>query len=330
MSLESILAEWDKVKPRYEKFTVYIENVLKEIIQREGILVRVLSRTKDEISITKKLYRKSVTYQNYIDMNDKSGTRVICRFKEDTGVIADCIREEFEILKEEDKSSLLKLNEIGYKSLHFDIKLKREKTKDEIFEKIGDISGEIQVRTLCEDVWAEINHDIGYKPLAELSSENARQIYCLGGLFEVADDCFSNINNKILESATLDEYNALRILESPFIKFIWKEYDRELSFKSLKILLPMLSISNPYEFEKILKDFMDKNAGKIKYILNERKPEMKYFPYLTQPELFLIFLLIEHDVFMLIERWERTFPIEDLDKLSTWWGKPISDIMEIE
>ncbi len=330
MSLESILAEWDKEKPRYEKFTEHIENVLKEIIQRQGILVRVLSRTKDEISITKKLYRKGVTYQNYLDMNDKSGTRVICRFKEDTEVIADCIREEFEVLKEEDKSSLLKLNEIGYKSLHFDIKLKREKTSDEIFKKIGDLSGEIQVRTLCEDVWAEINHDIGYKPLVELSSESARQIYCLGGLFEVADDCFSNINRKIFESATLDEYNAVKILETPFIKLIRKEYDRELSFKSLKILLPILSISDPHEFEKTLKDFVDRNSDKIKYILNERKPEMKYIPYLTQPELFLIFLLIERDVFTLKERWEATFPIEDLDKLSTWWGRPISDILEIE
>lgn len=330
MSLESILAEWDKEKPRYEKFTEHIENVLNDIIQHRGIFVRVLSRTKDEISITKKLYRKGVTYQNYLDMNDKSGVRVICRFKEDIEVIADCIRKGFEVLKEEDKSNLLKLNEFGYKSLHFDIKLNREKTNHEIFITIGDLGGEIQVRTLCEDVWAEINHDIGYKPLVELSSESARQIYCLGGLFEVADDCFSNINRKIIESATLDEYSALKILELPFIKLVRKEYDREFSFKSLKFLLPILRISDPREFEKILKDFVDRNFTKIKYILNERKTEMKYFPYLTQPELFLIFLLIECDAFTLKERWEATFPIDDLNKLSTWWGKPISDILEIE
>lgn len=330
MNLESILAEWDKERPRYESFTEYVENFLKEIIQHRGVLVRVISRTKDDISIAKKLYKKSVTHQNYLNMNDKSAARVVCRFKEDTEIIADCIREEFEVLKEEDKSSLLKLNEIGYKSLHFDIKLKREKTPDEVFQNIGNLTGEIQVRTLCEDVWAEINHDIGYKPLIELSSESARQIYCLGGIFEIADDCFSNINRKILESSTLDEYTAVKILEPPFIKIIRKEYDRELSFKILRIFLPILNISNPNEFEHILKNFTEKNDDKIKNLLDDRKIEIKYFPYLIQPEIFLIFILIERNIFNLIEHWEELFPIGDLEKISTWWGTPISDILDIE
>lgn len=330
MNLESILEEWAKEKNLYEIFTKHIKNVLEEIGSNQGILVRVVSRTKDEVSIAKKLYKKGISHKNYLEMNDKTGARVICRFKEDTQIIADYIKEEFELLKEENKSNLLKLNEIGYKSLHFDIKLKKEKTREEVFNNIGHLIGEIQVRTLCEDVWAEINHDIGYKPLVELSTESARQIYCLGGLFEIADDCFSNINRKIRESSILDEYSAIKILESPFIRLVKKEYDPELSYKSLKILLPLLNISNANEFEKILKDFMDRNNDKIKNILDERKIEMKYFPYLTQPELFVIFLQIEHDVFMLKERWEGTFPIGDLEKMSIWWGKPISDILEIE
>jgi ppGpp synthetase/RelA/SpoT-type nucleotidyltranferase len=330
MNLESILTKWYEEKPLYEIFTKRIESVLEEIGRSRGILVRVVSRTKDDVSIAKKLYRKGVTYQNYLEMNDKAGARVICRFKEDTQVIAACIKEEFVVLKEDNKRDLLKLNEFGYKSLHFDIKLKREKTSDEDFEKIGNLTGEIQVRTLCEDVWAEINHDIGYKPLVELSPESARQIYCLGGLFEVADDCFSNINTKILESSTLDEYSALKILESPFIRLVKKEYDRGFSYKSLKVLLPLLGTSNPTEFERTLKEFIDRNNDKIRDILDERKIEINYFPYLTQPELFLIFLLIERDVFSLKVRWEEAFPIEDLEKICTWWGKPISDILELE
>jgi ppGpp synthetase/RelA/SpoT-type nucleotidyltranferase len=305
MNLEDILAEWDKEKTRYETFTEHVEIFLKEIIQHRGVLVRVISRTKDDISIAKKLYKKGVSDQNYLDMNDKSAARVICRFKEDTEIIADCIRDEFEVLKEENKSSLLKLNEIGYKSLHFDIKLKQENTPDEVFQNIGSLIGEIQVRTLCEDVWAEINHDIGYKPLIELPSESARQIYCLGGIFEIADDCFSNINRKIIESSTLDVQTALKILECPFIKIIKKEYDRELSFKMLGFFLPILNISNSNEFERILNDFVENNNAKIKNMLDERKMEMKYYPYLIQPEMFIIFLLIESNIFSLLEHWEE-------------------------
>jgi len=58
--------------------------------------------------------------------------------------------------------------------------------------------------------------------------------------------------------------------------------------------------------------------------------EMKYFPYLIQPEIFIIFFLIESNIFILLEHWEELFPIGDLEKISTWWGKPISDILDIE
>lgn len=327
MSLEKILEDWEHKKQLYEKFTEYIEKKLEEIAKNQGILAKIVSRTKNGASIAKKLYKKGVTYQNYLDMTDKSGMRVICRFKEDTETIAGCIREEFVILKEEDKSSLLKLNGIGYKSLHFDIKLKREKTPHKIFEDLKDLVGEIQVRTLCEDVWAVY---IGYKPLARLPDDIVRQIYYLGELFESADNCISDINDNILESSRLDECSALKILEPLFIKLVRKAYDRELSYKTLGILLHLLDSSTPREFEKIMKDFVDKNCNKIKHMLDERKACVNYFPFLTQPELLLIFYLIESNPFMLKEEWEKVFPLRDLIHLSIWWGRPLSESVEVE
>lgn len=322
MSLEEIVEDWEHKKKHYEEFTRYIKKKLEEIAQNQGILAKIISRTKDGASIAKKLYKKGITYQNYLGMTDKAGVRVILRFKEDVEIIADCIREEFVVLKEEDKSSLLKLNESGYKSLHFDIQLKKEKTPNKIFRDLKELIGEIQVRTLCEDVWAVY---IGYKSLAKLPDDIARQIYRLGEHFKIADSCISDIHNKILESSTLDECSALKILEPLFIKLVRKEYDRELSYKTLDVLLHVLDISTPREFEKIMRDFVDKNCNKIKDILNERKASINYFPYLTQPELFLIFYLIESNPFMLKEEWEKGFPLRDLIKLSIWWGRPISD-----
>jgi putative GTP pyrophosphokinase len=329
MCLDEILKDWDSKKQLHEKFTEYLGSRIEEIVHQRGIMARVVTRTKEDVSIAKKLYKDGITFQNYLDMADKSGARIICKFKEDVEMVADYIREEFEILKEEDKSSFLKLNEIGYKSLHFDIRLKKEYTSNEIFQDFGELIGEIQVRTLCEDIWAEINHDIGYKSLGKLPDEIARQIYCLGGLFEIADSCISEISNKTLKSPTLDEYCVLKILEPFFIRLVRRAYDRELSLKALGILLPLPEISTPDEFKKIMGEFIDRNGEKINNVLDERKDHIKHFPYLTQPELFLIFYMIEKKPFILVDRWELAFPIEDLAKLFLWWGRSISDFTRI-
>lgn len=326
MDLRDILEDWEKEKGIYEQFTEYIEKTLRDLLVKHGIQARVVSRTKDEASIAKKLYGDGVTFQNYSAMRDKSGARVVCRFREDMERAAKYIREEFMILKEEDKSSLLKLNEIGYRSLHFDIKLREEVTSREKFLDLGNLIGEIQVRTLCEDVWAEINHDIGYKPLIEVPDDVARRIYCLGGLLEIADTCISDINNKTLESAILNEYVALKILEPLFIRLVRREYDKNLSYKTLSILLPLTDISAPQEFEQIAEDFAARNWNKIQRILNERKNYVHCFPHLTQPELLLIFYLIEKEPFRLKEIWEQFFPLQDLNRMSVWWGNPMLDI----
>jgi ppGpp synthetase/RelA/SpoT-type nucleotidyltranferase len=130
MDLRDILEDWENKKEIYEQLTTYIEKTLRDLLVKHGIQARIVSRTKDEVSIAKKLYRDGVTFQNYSAMRDKS---------EDMERVAKSIREEFRILKEEDKSSLLKLNEIGYRSLHFDIKLREEVASREKLLDLGNL-----------------------------------------------------------------------------------------------------------------------------------------------------------------------------------------------
>jgi hypothetical protein len=100
----------------------------------------------------------------------------------------------------------------------------------------------------------------------------------------------------------------------------------EFTVMTLKKLLPLLGEIGFSEFQRIVKEFVGKNSEKISFILDERKEEVGFVPFLSQPELIVIFLLIEIEPFKLKEAWEQSFPIRDLEKLSTWWGKPIHDI----
>jgi putative GTP pyrophosphokinase len=326
MPLEEILSHWEKEKELYKIFTTFVEETLYDVIRDQGINVRILSRTKDDISLIKKLYKKNnVTFENYLTITDKSAARVICKFREDTRVVEKCIDETFLVLKKEDKIHNLDFNEQGYKSIHFDVKLKKEKTPQEIYEKIGTLEGEIQVRTHCEDTWAEIYHDLGYKPSSNVTKDVNKQFFCLAGLLEVADNYFSDLNKKITESIVLNEDYALRVLEHHFIKIIRYEYDPELSRDNLRILIPLLNLSSPEEFDRKISSFIFENKDRIHQIFEERNKET-CIPYLTQPELFLIFYLIDQDIYALSEKWENeSLFTSDLEEICSWWGVPLED-----
>ena len=327
MTLNTILSDWDTNKHLYKKHSDQLKTVLTNIVDDLGISARIMNRTKNEISIVKKLYKNGTTFENYENMTDKSAARVICRFKEDTELVAEKIRENFVVIKEEDKSSMLDVKEIDYKSLHFDVKLKEDTTDSELYNKIGNITGEIQIRTLCEDVWAEIHHDIAYKPFIELPRHIQRHMYCLGGLLEVADDCFSNVNQSVEKISELNEYTALNILEQPFIKIYRMEYDKKLSNMILKEILPLFGGALP-DFKDTILNYINLNELKLKIFLKERRKNLKYYFYLTQPEAFLLFYLLENKPFELRSVWENLFPLDDLEKVSIWWGSPMSDIIE--
>lgn len=139
------------------------------------------------------------------------------------------------------------------------------------------------------------------------------------------EDYALEISGRIYRSLTLDECCILKILEPSFYNFSRRDYDYELSLKTIGVLTPLLEMSAIDEFKKEIREFINRNCEKITIILDERKNHIKLLRYLAGPELFLIFYLIENKPFILVAHWELAFPIEDLTKLFLWWGRPISD-----
>ena len=52
---------------------------------------------------------------------------------------------------------------------------------------------EIQVRTILQHAWAEIEHDVVYKSLGEIPFRVRRRFACLAGLLEIADREFESL-----------------------------------------------------------------------------------------------------------------------------------------
>jgi ppGpp synthetase/RelA/SpoT-type nucleotidyltranferase len=325
MNLPEILAKWNNEKGIYQLFGQEASRILSDCISTAGIKFRISYRIKDNISIAKKLIKKGISLDKYNEMNDRIGLRVVCHYPEHLETVTKLINDNFDIVKQEDKSSLLKINEIGYKSLHYDCRL-----KDCYDVKINKIIGEIQVRTMCEDVWAELQHNLGYKPLSKIPDNTARLTYCLGGLLEVADQTINNIYKTANETIAVEPLTIANFLENHFINFYPARYDHELSFDTLENLLIPFKQESFKDFSTKIENHISNNNEKIKNLLLSRAAQIELYPFVSQPEFLLITYMMDKYQFDLCNYWPDIYSRESLDKVSTWWGTSLTTILESE
>jgi putative GTP pyrophosphokinase len=191
--------EFKKVRPRYEEFTILLEQLLTNILSVNRVDYHLLEkRTKTLKSFNKKIslrFQESITLS---DITDICGLRIITYYKKDIDRISKLIEENFNIEweKSSDKAKILKNNEFGYLSTHFIIKMNDERSMLPEWQNYSNLSAEIQIRTVLQHSWASISHKLHYKKDYEIPETLKRQLNRLAGIFELADDEFENIREK--------------------------------------------------------------------------------------------------------------------------------------
>jgi len=133
------------------------------------------------------------------EMQDLAGIRIICYVKSDVEKISNLVENTFEIdsSKSHDKSKILDENEMGYQSIHYVAKLPRSRldAADEM-KRFANLQFEIQIRTILQHAWAEIQHDEIYKNRERLPAEVKRRFYLVSSVLESADNEFETLHNK--------------------------------------------------------------------------------------------------------------------------------------
>ena len=152
------------------------------------------------------------------DITDLAGVRIIAFFPSAVEKIGDCIREEFEVLEHENLSrSLLQEERFGYQSEHYLVRLDSKRTVLPEYEPHRGLIAEVQVRTILQHAWAEIEHDIQYKSSITIPNTIRRRFMALAGLLEIADREFQTIQDKDkvlnLQARTSVEQGALDQVE---------------------------------------------------------------------------------------------------------------------
>jgi len=169
----------DILRQNYEAYNPYFSEIMQKVVEKLQDNLKLSSqptykhRVKSFNSYYKKVLRlKSDQFEEtnrMIYLTDMMGIRLICAFMEDINFAVDQIKNLFEIKEVEVKGAQKKFSEFGYESTHVLIKIPSD-ISEELNAKYSNLEPpsnelvcEIQIRTILQDAWAEVEHELIYK-----------------------------------------------------------------------------------------------------------------------------------------------------------------------
>ncbi len=202
-----------------KKYEFYVElgricaQTCETSMEQMGIRAIVTSRAKKPERLRNKLEKRNVTkkYHSfediYDDIADLSGVRIALYFPGDLAKVRQFIENNF-VVKEcrsfpeaEDQDDILSTDYIkrfsGYWATHYRVYMKYENLSHEN-KKYAKTMIEIQVASAIMHAWAEVEHDLVYKPFSgELSYEEYQILDELNGLVLTAEIALQRLQTAV-------------------------------------------------------------------------------------------------------------------------------------
>jgi putative GTP pyrophosphokinase len=169
-----------------------VESALRQMGSRISIKIRI----KDFTSYFKKYIRllKHGFPPASITITDIIGIRIVCPFLEDLAAAEELLKGSFDVTEVERKGGDHTFREFGYESIHLLIKIPGDVKR--ISGPAGCDDAEVQIRTILQDAWAEVEHDLVYK--AEFTPFDApmkRKLAAVNASLSLADIIFQEIRS---------------------------------------------------------------------------------------------------------------------------------------
>lgn len=222
----SLLGAFSDVAPALELRGAALSSSLSAWLGGAGIKVHsIAARVKDPVSLARKLARPDRDYVELWDITDLLGLRVITYFEDAVDRVGGVIeaRLPIDLARSTDKRRRAP-GVFGYRSLHYVIELGAGLP--------AAARAEIQVRSVLEHAWAEIEHDLGYKAPGAMPAPVRQRLSRLAGLLEIADREFVSIRDELRAyEAALPSQIAARgndvVLDEPALRALLLSRDVE-------------------------------------------------------------------------------------------------------
>lgn len=196
---DAILKKYENDHEVYASFSSAVSALVSQLLRLEGIQVHSINHRCKTLASLKGKVAKKRSYQQLEEITDLAGVRLITHYEDDVDRVAKVIETEFLVDSKNsiDKRVAMDPDKFGYLSLHYVVSLNQKRAALRENQSYAGLKAEIQIRSILQHSWAEIEHDTGYKSEAEIPRHIRRRFSRLAGLLEIADREFIDIRNEL-------------------------------------------------------------------------------------------------------------------------------------
>lgn len=197
-----------EIQRLYESYAPVFDEVLANIEAKLKSSIKIASiptfktRIKSFTSYYKKILRQkpkeAAESKSLVTLTDMIGIRVICAFLEDLDIVEQQLVTYFNVKEIERKGAQQSFREFGYESVHVLIAIPEDcKPKKELAPPLPDeVVCEIQIRTILQDAWAEVEHELIYKSeFNPFDKPLRRKLASINASLTLADTIFQEIRD---------------------------------------------------------------------------------------------------------------------------------------
>ena len=194
------------IQSTYVAYNPVLSEILEKVEEKLKKTIKLAStptyksRVKSFNSYYQKVLRlksEEAEKANFIPLTDMMGIRVICAFLEDLSEVERQVKEKFVVREVEYKGAQQNFREFGYESVHVLIAIPDDcmPTKN-VLPLPDSIVCEIQIRTILQDAWAEVEHELVYKTeFTPFDLPLKRKLASINASLSLADIVFQEIRD---------------------------------------------------------------------------------------------------------------------------------------
>jgi ppGpp synthetase/RelA/SpoT-type nucleotidyltranferase len=189
---EQILTDYSAARPTLVALGAQLEAQLQGLVVSHALPAQfVTHRIKSLESLRRKVSRPDRSYRRLWDLTDLIGLRVAAYFEDTLEPLARLIEGHFAVdfSHSTDKQRFTEDARFGYRSLHYVCALPEGPDPQFRFE--------IQLRTVLQHAWAEVEHDLGYQAANAVPERIKRRFSRIASLLEIADQEFVAIKSEL-------------------------------------------------------------------------------------------------------------------------------------
>lgn len=187
---------YDSLLPTHEAVLTTLYRQVRGLLENHGFTPTIKYRVKRFNPYYEKLKKvhRGEKGGDSGTITDLLGLRIICPFLEDIDIVVNLLSRQFEIVESQRKGSGHSFREFAYDSVHLLVKLEKPPESDSL-PCTAEVC-EFQLRTILQDAWAEVEHELVYKSDVTLPNESVkRKLAALNANLTLSDLIFQELRD---------------------------------------------------------------------------------------------------------------------------------------